>query len=65
VPRDGAIVFGDLIGKLDMLSVSCDKCGRGDLGDRTGRRLLEYEGKRHVRFIPNSDRESGHLLTPG
>ena len=28
MPRDGAIVFGDLIGKLDMLRVSCDECGR-------------------------------------
>jgi len=28
VPRDGAIVFSDLIGKLDVLRVSCDKCGR-------------------------------------
>ena len=28
MPRDGAILFGDLIGKLDMLRVSCDKCGR-------------------------------------
>ena len=28
MPRDGAIVFSDLIGKLDMLRVSCDKCGR-------------------------------------
>src|SRR6516165_10187096 len=28
MPRDGAIVFGDLIGKLDMLRVSCEKCGR-------------------------------------
>ena len=26
--RDGAIVFSDLIGKLDMLRVTCDKCGR-------------------------------------
>jgi hypothetical protein len=26
--RDGAIVFSDLIGKLDMLRVSCEKCGR-------------------------------------
>jgi len=25
--RDGAILFGDLIGKLDDLRVSCDKCG--------------------------------------
>jgi len=28
MPRDGAIVFSDLIGKLDRLQVSCDKCGR-------------------------------------
>jgi hypothetical protein len=28
MPRDGAIVFSDLIGKLDMLRVVCDKCGR-------------------------------------
>ena len=28
MPRDGAITFGDLIGKLDVLRVSCDKCGR-------------------------------------
>jgi hypothetical protein len=28
MPRDGAIIFGDLIGKLDVLHVACDKCGR-------------------------------------
>ena len=28
MPRDGAIIFSDLIGKLDVLSVSCEKCGR-------------------------------------
>src|ERR1700690_3278507 len=26
--RDGSITFGDLIGKLDVLRVICDKCGR-------------------------------------
>jgi hypothetical protein len=26
--RDGAIIFGDLAGKLDALQVACDKCGR-------------------------------------
>jgi hypothetical protein len=24
MPRDGAIIFGDLIGKLDLLRVACD-----------------------------------------
>ena len=28
MPRDGAIIFSDLIGKLDMLRVTCAKCGR-------------------------------------
>ena len=28
MPRDGATIFSDLIGKLDVLRVSCDKCGR-------------------------------------
>ena len=27
MPRDGAIIFGDLVGKLDVLHVACDKCG--------------------------------------
>jgi hypothetical protein len=26
--RDGAIIFRDLVGKLDALTVECDKCGR-------------------------------------
>ena len=28
MPRDGAIIFSDLIGKLGLLRVSCEKCGR-------------------------------------
>ena len=28
MPRDGAIILSDLIGKLDMLRVACGKCGR-------------------------------------
>jgi len=28
MPRDGATIFGDLIGKLDVLRVRCSKCGR-------------------------------------
>ncbi len=27
-PSDGAIIFGDLIGKLDILRIECPKCGR-------------------------------------
>jgi hypothetical protein len=28
MPRDGAIIFSDLIGKLDVLRIGCLKCGR-------------------------------------
>ena len=43
MPRDGAIIFGDLTGKIDMLRVSCEKCGRDGcygLG-----RLIEKRGR--------------------
>jgi hypothetical protein len=28
MPRDGAIIFGDLIGKLDAVNIACATCGR-------------------------------------
>jgi len=28
MPLNGAIIFGNLIGKFDVLHVACDKCGR-------------------------------------
>jgi hypothetical protein len=28
VPRDGATTFGDLVGQLEELRVTCEKCGR-------------------------------------
>jgi hypothetical protein len=43
VPHEGAIIFSDLIGKLDVLRVECAKCGRSgryrlvDLITRYGR----------------------------
>ena len=43
MPRDGAIVFGDLIGKLDMLRVSCDNCSRA--GSYRLARLIEQHGR--------------------
>jgi hypothetical protein len=43
MPRDGAIIFSDLIGKLDMLRVSCEKCGRD--GCYGLNRLIEKRGR--------------------
>jgi hypothetical protein len=28
MPRDGAIIFSDLIGKTEVLRVTCEKCRR-------------------------------------
>jgi hypothetical protein len=28
MPRDGAIMFRDIVGKLTILRITCDKCGR-------------------------------------
>jgi hypothetical protein len=28
MPRNGATIFSDLIGKLDAVQVSCERCGR-------------------------------------
>ncbi len=42
MPRGGAIIFSDLIGKLDMLRVSCTKCGRD--GSYRLHRLIEQRG---------------------
>ena len=43
MPRDGAIIFSDLIGKLDVLRVFCQKCGH----DRCYglNRLIEKRGR--------------------
>jgi hypothetical protein len=43
MPRDGAIVFGDLAGKLDVLAVECAKCGRR--GRYALGRLIERQGR--------------------
>ena len=42
MPRDGAITFGDLVGKLDLLAVECTKCERA--GRYSVRRLIEQRG---------------------
>jgi hypothetical protein len=39
MPRDGAIIFSDLIGKLDVLRVTCAKC------KRVGRYRLEKSAR--------------------
>ena len=47
MPRDGAIIFSDLVGKLDVLRVTCGKC------ERAGRyrldRLIKDRGRLCIR----------------
>jgi hypothetical protein len=55
MPRDGATIFSDLIGKLDVLRVSCDKCGRdgcyglGRLIEKRGRDANSLIGSMNLR----------------
>jgi hypothetical protein len=42
MPREGAIIFRDIVGKLDVLNIECDKCGRG--GRYHVYRLIERYG---------------------
>src|SRR5215470_18638630 len=40
MPRDGAIIFRDLVSKLDVFNIECDKCDRRVIT----RRLIERYG---------------------
>jgi hypothetical protein len=42
MPRDGAITFRDIAGKLAVLRVTCDKCGRS--GQYRVDRLIMRDG---------------------
>src|SRR5215471_19554003 len=42
MPREGAIIFRDLVGKLEVLNVECDKCGHS--GRYHLHRLIERYG---------------------
>ena len=43
MPRDGAIILADLIGKLDVLYVHCSKCSRA--GRYRVQDLIEQRGR--------------------
>ena len=43
MPRDGATILSDLVGKLDVLRVACDNCNRA--GSYRVARLIELHGR--------------------
>ena len=43
MPRDGVIIFGDIIGKTEVLRVTCNKCGRD--GRYIVARLIRHRGR--------------------
>jgi len=45
MPRDGAITVGDLVGRLEYLTLECEKCGRR--GRYRVARLVEQHGPDH------------------
>ena len=57
MPRDGAIIFGDLIGKLSVLRVACDKCHRN--GQYLVFRLIQTRGHTTPRSSIGSTRHHG------
>ncbi len=48
MPRDGAIIFGDLVGKLDVLRVQCSRWGRSGRYHVAG--LIERCGRKAKLF---------------
>jgi hypothetical protein len=55
MPRDGAIIFGDLIGKLDVLRVECAKCGRAgqyELGVPIAKLLAQVRSRQIALAVP-------------
>ncbi len=65
MPRDGAIIFGDLIGKLDVPRIECAKCGRpgqyrlADLITRYGRdeKLFAFTSEITANFVRKQARQ--------
>ncbi len=63
--RDGAIIFGDLIGKLDVPRIECAKCGRSgqyrlaDLITRYGRdeKLFAFTSEITANFVRKQARQ--------
>jgi hypothetical protein len=53
MPRDGAILFGDLIGKLDVLNVACASCSRAGRYPLT--RLLADRSRREAGRLARRD----------
>ena len=49
--RDGAIIFSDLIGKLDVLRVACEKCERAGRYRLDRPELFNVRGKRIKKSI--------------
>ena len=61
MPRDGAIIFRDIVGKLAVLRITCDKCGRSGQY-RVDRLIMRYGDRRQavrvVRLDHGTARES-------
>ena len=57
MPRDDAITSGDLVAKLDMLHVACDKCGRNGAERRCLGRIRGCKTRRAGR--PSAARRLG------
>jgi hypothetical protein len=62
MPREGAIIFRDIAGKLDVLRITCDKCERS--GQYRVDRLIEQYGIDAKLSTGARGRLSARCLTP-
>jgi hypothetical protein len=63
IARDGAITFRDIVGKLEILRVACDKCGRRN--GREGLGGLSVVAHAHDDVRGGQLRPLGFLLVQG
>jgi hypothetical protein len=65
LPRDGSVTFSDLTGKLDVLKVTCDKCGRA--GRYGVAQLIEQHGRdgKLTDWLSTTDRAPADLALVG
>ena len=55
MPRDGAIIFADLIGKLDVLRIECVRCGHSGQYHVTKARRATWPERQAVRVVGRAD----------
>jgi hypothetical protein len=65
MPRDGAVTFGDLLGRLDRLHLVCRKCNRLDRYPVHGLATAHGHGFKISDWISDMTRDCPRRRSPG